>query len=88
MHWPMFRRVERQVQHMARMMERIDVDAAAAVRHQSGASFAQARTRCIHCRSATECRRWLAGEPDAEHPARFCPNIAYFEKFARRPFSR
>jgi hypothetical protein len=78
MSWPMFRRVERQAQTMSRMMERLDVDMAAAVRHQHGASFAQARTNCVLCQSTHECDRWLAGAPDASDPSHFCPNIRFF----------
>ena len=88
MPWPMFRRVERQAQHMSEMMERLEVDGAAAARHQLGASFAQARTTCLLCRSTADCSRWLRGAPDAEHPSRFCPNIAYFEMFSRRGSAR
>ena len=83
MPWPMFRHVERQTQHMGEMMERLHVDGAAAARHQDGVSFAQARTNCILCRSTVQCSRWLEGAPGAEHPSRFCANIAFFETVMR-----
>lgn len=84
MPWPMCRHVERQAQHMSEMMERLGVDGAAAARHQHGVSFAQARTNCILCRSTVKCSRWLEGAPGAEHPARFCANVAFFEKVLRQ----
>ncbi len=84
MPWPMFRHVERQAQHMSEMMERIGVDGATAARHQHGVSFAQARTNCILCRSTVECSRWIENAPGAEHPSRFCPNLAFFQECVRQ----
>ncbi len=83
MPWPMFRHVERQAQHLSEMMERLGVDEAAAVRHQHGVSFAQARTNCIVCQSGRECDHWLSGAVDAVDPGRYCPNMAFFEAFRR-----
>lgn len=84
MPWPMCRHVERQAQHMSEMMERLDVDGAAAARHQFGSSFARARTNCLLCRSTNECSRWIKSAPGAEHPSSYCPNFAYFKMFSRR----
>lgn len=78
MPWPMFRRVERQAQHMSEMMERLEVDAGTAARCQQGSAFAQARANCLRCGSTRECCRWLDGASDAPHPATFCPNVPFF----------
>ena len=83
MPWSLSRHVERQAQLMGEMMERLDVDPLAAARHQHGSSFTQARTNCVLCRSSSECRRWLDGAPDAEHPSQFCPNMSFFERCLR-----
>jgi len=84
MPWSLCRHVERQAQLMGEMMERLGVDPLAAARHQHGASFTQARTNCLLCRSTTECRRWLDGVPGAEHPSLYCPNMPFFEACRRQ----
>ena len=81
---PMCRQIERQARHMSEIMMRLRVDGAAAVRHQRGVSFYEARTNCIRCREHVRCRRWLEGELGADHPAGFCPNMEYFGLFIRQ----
>ena len=57
---PMLNRIIRQAELMDRMMERVGVDPAAAVRIDRGMGWYQARTRCIACWSERECLDWLA----------------------------
>ena len=83
MPWSICRQVERQAQLMGEMMERLGVDPLAAARRQHGTAFVQARTTCLLCRSSSDCRRWIEGAPEAEHPSRFCPNMPFFESCLR-----
>ncbi len=84
MRWSMCRHVERQAQLMGELMERLGVDPVAAARHQHGASFAQARTKCILCPSSRKCRQWLDGIPEAADPSHYCPNMAFFRMCMRQ----
>ena len=83
MPWPMFQQVARQAQHMSDMMDRLDVDAVAAARHQRGRTYAEARSNCLYCPFARECARWIHGAADARSPAEYCPNAAFFGAFQR-----
>ena len=78
MDWPMSRHVERQAQRMHQMMHIEGVDGAEFARLRSGAAYAQARVRCLNCRSVRECLLWLDAHPKSAEEPHFCPNIALF----------
>lgn len=78
--YPMLERVFAQCELMDAMMAAVGVDPLVAIRRDRGASWYEARTRCIHCTAGRECRAWLAspGTDPARTPASFCPNIDFF----------
>jgi hypothetical protein len=78
--FPVFNRVLSQADLMDRMLERIGISPVRVIRHDNGASWYEARTRCIDCEVEDRCRAWLAAVPtdgEAEKPS-FCPNSAFF----------
>jgi len=76
----MHRRVERQAVRMHEVMERLGVDPVALARSQQGDAYAEARARCLFCKSADVCLRWLESheQPPQQKPD-FCPNLPLFE---------
>jgi hypothetical protein len=84
--WPIFQRVERQARLFGEMMERVGVEPGAAAREGLGASFATASRRCLACRNAAECRRWLDNGGRQSAPP-FCPNAAFLDR-VRSPSER
>lgn len=83
MDWPMHRRVERQAIRMHQMMQRLDVDAICLVRLRRGDAYAEARTRCLLCRTTEECLRWLDDSATAGTSPQFCPNLSLFRACTR-----
>ena len=79
--FPLLNRVFTQAELMDRMLARMGLDPVDVIRHDHGASWYEARTRCIDCTVERECKSWLATVPtdgsQAEHPG-FCPNAAFF----------
>lgn len=84
MRWPMFEQVTRQAQHMSDMMDRLDVDCLAAVRHERGRAYAEAREACLHCPFARECAQRMADAGGVAILGAYCPNARFFEAFRRR----
>jgi Family of unknown function (DUF6455) len=84
---PMLERILYHAELMDRMMVRVGVDAAIAVRPDRGMAWYEARTRCIGCCNERQCRDWLAPlEIDASsEPPEFCCNAEFFR--ALRPRS-
>ncbi len=78
--FPVLNRVIAQAERMDTMMGTIGVDPLAAIRRDNGASWYEARTRCIDCADDRRCKTWLdATEPDQpRQPPPFCPNSAFF----------
>lgn len=75
--FPIFHRVEAQAELMDRMLQHARITRLELIRRDSGASWYEARTRCLECHLDRECRAWLAAhmaEPDADLPE-FCPNV-------------
>jgi hypothetical protein len=83
MHWWMTRQVERQATRMHEVMERLNVDAAGLARANRGDTYAQARTRCLHCGASDKCLRWLDSEQAPKRAPDFCPNLSIFERFRK-----
>jgi hypothetical protein len=81
----MYRRIEKQARRMREMMARLRVDPVALARSRNGNAFAEARNRCVACRTIEECARYLhkpegtAGDPD------FCPNHQLFQSIEKLP---
>jgi hypothetical protein len=75
----MHRRVERQAVRMHEIMERLGVDPVALARLQQGQCYAEARARCLFCKSADTCLRWLESEATSPDVPDFCPNLPLFE---------
>ena len=82
--WPIFQRVERQARS-----RRNDGALGSSLGPQPeglGASFATASRRCLACRNAAECRRWLDNGGRQSAPL-FCPNAAFLDR-VRSPSER
>jgi hypothetical protein len=82
MHWPMFRRVERQAQRMHKMMRRLNVDSGMHARLRRGDAYTEARSTCLFCGTSEKCLRWL-GDPAQRGRPEFCPNLKLFEACKR-----
>lgn len=84
--FPVFKHVLAQAETMDRMVEAIGVDPRVAARVESGMAWYEARTRCLECRAAAECREWLANAPADGSPAApdFCPNSPFFRGCKQR----
>lgn len=88
MSWPMFHRVERRAMRMREMMMRLDVDPAKLARLRRGDAYAEARTKCVTCRTSEQCLRWLDAPARGDRRPEFCPNLTLFEACKRdRPAS-
>jgi hypothetical protein len=75
----MLDRVFSQAELMDRMIERVGINPAVVARLDRGMTWYAARTRCIECCHARECRAWVDdGRPSAAPPD-FCPNAALFQ---------
>lgn len=83
---PMLTRILAQAELMDRMMACLGVDPATAARADCGNAWYEARTRCIGCTSARQCRAWLsAAEMGAfPGPAEFCCNAAFLRDCCQR----
>jgi hypothetical protein len=77
--WPMFHRVERRAVRMHEMMTRLQVDPGKLARLRRGDAYAEARARCLSCKTSEKCLHWLAERTEAELRPEFCPNLALFE---------
>jgi hypothetical protein len=79
---PVLNRILQHAELMDRMMERVGIDRAAAIRLENGMAWYDARTRCIACHSGQQCQYWLeraAVEP-CVGPPDFCLNSAFFRR--------
>ena len=65
---------------MDRMMERVGVRPAVAVRTDQGMAWYDARTKCIDCLQEHPCRRWLENTDATATPPDFCPNAHFFRE--------
>jgi hypothetical protein len=77
--WPMFHRVERRAIRLHEMMTRLHVDPGKLARLRRGDAYAEARARCLSCRTSEQCLRWLGDPAEAEKRPEFCPNLRLFE---------
>ncbi len=87
--FPLLNRVIAQAECMDRMMAAIGVDPLVAIRCDQGASWYEARTRCIDCAADRRCKAWLeaAERVQPAQPPPFCPNTSFFLACgAPRPF--
>lgn len=76
--FPIYQRVEAQADLMDRMLRHAGIAPVELIRRDRGASWYEARTRCLECRFDRECRAWLAthpGETGTDVPD-FCTNAA------------
>ena len=78
MHWPMFRRVERQARRMHEMMKRLNVDPGKLARSRRGDAYAE-RATCLFCGTSEKCLRWLDDPAQAGKRPEFCPNLTLFK---------
>lgn len=78
--WQIFSRVFRQAELMDRMMKRIGVRRAVAVRVDQGMAWYDARTKCIDCLADRQCRGWLENTDETAIPHDFCPNAQFFQR--------
>ena len=76
---PMLDHVLAQADLMDRMIERVAVNPAVVARLDRGMTWYAARTRCIECRHARECRAWVDDGAHGTAPPEFCPNAALFQ---------
>lgn len=79
--FPVFNRVFTQADLMDRVLQKAGIDPLEVIRKDQGASWYEARTRCIDCESGRHCRAWLEAEPGDGRPTapEFCPNRALFD---------
>jgi hypothetical protein len=75
---PMLNRILRHAELMDRMMERVGVDPAVAVRVDRGMAWYEARSRCISCSKGQQCRVWIQGCEGLRAPPKFCGNAEFF----------
>jgi hypothetical protein len=61
---------------MNEMMERLGIEAVAALRH--GEAFIRARANCRSCHCVGACQQWFLEEP--EGTAESCPNFGFFNR--------
>ncbi len=78
--FPVLNRVIAQAERMDIMMGTIGVDPLVAIRSDNGASWYEARLRCIDCAADRRCKAWLeTAELDQPRQAPpFCPNSMFF----------
>ncbi len=87
--FPIFNRIHAQADLMDRMLTRTGTDPLVAIRRDGGASWYEARSRCIDCVADKLCRHWLETEPctgPQDVPA-FCANRAFI-KSCKEPADR
>ncbi len=79
--FPIANRVFDQADLLDRMMSRTGVDPVVAIRSDGGASWREARSRCIDCAADRLCRDWLDAAPcnGPLHVPTFCPNGEFFK---------
>jgi hypothetical protein len=79
--FPLFNRILAQADLMDRMMERMDADPLVAIRRDGGATFYDARSRCIDCAADRQCRNWLDAAPSTEPQVvpTFCVNSDFIK---------
>jgi len=78
--FPILNHVLAQAAHMDNVMATIGADPLLAIRRDHGASWFEARTRCIDCVMTRQCREWLMtaeGSTREEAPV-FCSNHDFF----------
>ena len=83
--WPLTARVARQADLMDRMLQVLQVEAAAAARKDGGKAFAKARATCLRCRNCGACQDWLEAAEGLPLPADFCPNADFFRELMSAP---
>jgi hypothetical protein len=78
--FPVLNRVIAQAERMDIMMDTIGVDPLAAILCDDGASWYEARTRCIDCAADRRCKAWLdtTESDEPRQPPAFCPNTVFF----------
>jgi hypothetical protein len=80
---PPFSSIARQAERMREMIDRLDVDTIKLACLGEGASYVQARLKCLDCSNTERCFQWLeTSPPNAERPT-FCPNLSLFESCKR-----
>ncbi len=72
-------RVLRQTGLMDQMMERLHVNPVFAAGVDGGLAWHEARTKCIFCSNAQQCRDWLEGSELLSGPGAFCLNMEFFK---------
>lgn len=77
---PMANRLEqmRDMMHVTGAIEGLETN------QMGEAELRSAMFMCSGCRSATECKTWLANADAQEHAPEFCPNASRFEQLATR----
>jgi hypothetical protein len=77
--FPIFNRIHTQADLMDRMMARTGANPLIAIRRDGGASWYEARSRCIDCAADRLCRQWLdAGSCDERQEVpEFCANRTF-----------
>lgn len=78
--WPMFHRVWRRAELLERMIEALAIPPLAAVVPDAGEAYARARSQCLACTRAPDCRAALAEAHSLALPPAFCPNANYFAR--------
>lgn len=78
--WPMYHRVWRRAELLDRMIDVLALDPLKAVSLDGGQAYFDARTRCLACFRAPECREMIELEPRRAGPPAFCLNEAYFSR--------
>lgn len=79
--FPIVNRVFEQADLLNRMMTCTGIDPIVAIRSDGGASWQEARARCIDCVADRQCRDWLDADPcnGPLHIPPFCPNGEFFK---------
>lgn len=77
---PMLQRILDHTDLMDRMLQRVGVDPAAAVRADQGMAWYEARSRCIGCLRERDCRNWLRGAENAVEAPEFCLNARFLRR--------
>ena len=84
----MFRRVERQAKRLTEMRQTTRCRSGKLVKIGNGFAYAEAREKCLNCRSTHECLVWLDADPPSSEAPLFCPNFSVFEACKRHPGSK
>ena len=84
--FPVFNRVLSQADLMDQVLVKAGIDPLDLIRHDHGAAWYEARTRCIDCMHATACRDRVASPPrQNQSPPDYCPNSAFFAQSGGLP---